>query len=104
MCDAQEKLLKTADDGFQWYLIKYDNRIYGAQDLSGKDLIASNRGYTDIILIDHFFHVFKGMSQQYCSGDNGICDITGKEIISPNRGYSEIVFHKEEFSERIILL
>ncbi len=36
------------------------------------------------------------MSQQYCSGDNGICDITGKEIISPNRGYSDIVFHKED--------
>lgn len=87
--NAQEKYLMTGSKFFQWYLIKYDNGIDGAQDKSGKDIISSNRRYCDIVFHDEedkfgYFTVKYGNLM-------GVCDMDGTEIVPCK--YSNIIYH-----------
>lgn len=80
---AQQKNLRTADDGFQWYEISSEDGIEGVQDINGNEIIPLNRGYTFIC----YHYRREGETTGYFSfekGDKeGACDVKGKEIIPP---------------------
>lgn len=85
---AQERELKTEDDGFQWYQLR-DNGVYGVQDKSGKTLIPLSRGYTRLYYFCGKFHVGKN---DYA----GACDLNGHEAIPLSRGYDNVCFHTRD--------
>lgn len=87
--NAQEKYLHTASNGFQWYSIEYDNGIEGAQDKSGKDIISSTRGYSDIVL--HVAEDKFGYFTVKYGNLMGVCDMKGAEIVPCK--YSNIIYH-----------
>lgn len=67
----------------------YRGSKYGVCDLTGKEIISPDRGYTTITRGKDGYSVNKGLNE-------GFCDLSGREIISPDRGY-ETVFVKKDY-------
>lgn len=74
---AQEKELQTEGDGYRWYILRQD-KIRGAQSISGATLIPLSRGYTFIC-----YHETDGGWFSVKKNDKeGVCDKTGREIVA----------------------
>ena len=93
---AQDRELKTEDDGFQWYRLEQNGK-YGAQSKGGVTFIPLSRGYTFICYLPTnggWFTVKKGDKHE------GVCDITGREIVAPGR-YDHAYYRNEDGFEYV---
>lgn len=75
-CIAQEKVLLTEKDGFQWNLIVSTNKKYGAQTLEGKDIIPLSANYDMVFMYDGLFGAEK-------DGTKTLFTKSGKKILGP---------------------
>ena len=97
---AQERKLRTASDGFQWYELSQNQNgqwKYGAQSVGGVTFIPLSRGYTLICyqnMDGGWFSVEKG------GKEHGVCDITGREIIAPGR-YDDAYYRNKDGFEYV---
>lgn len=86
---AQEKTLRTENDGFQWYELEQNGK-HGAQSMSGTTFIPLSRGYTFIC----YHEMDGGWFSVKKNGGNGACDITGREIVAPGM-YDNVSYYND---------
>ena len=63
----------------------------GCCDKNGKEIIAPERGYTDV-----FYYGDDGYIKVEKNGLVGLCDLNGREIIAPERGYTRVLYYGDE--------
>ena len=123
-CIAQEKVVFTEKDGFQWNLIVSTNKKYGAQTLEGKDIIPLSANYDMVFMYDGLFcgekvgtktlftksgkkilgpakslvwmYIPQDNCYDYSVGDyHGCLDQYGNIIISADDKYTSLFYHKD---------
>lgn len=95
VCAQITREKKTESDGFAWYFIKENGGSEGAEDLNGRTLIPTSRGYSSVM----YYQKREGYFMIYRNGGFGLCKKDGVEIISPNRNYSSISIINDNYIE-----